>query len=185
MTMKLLKGHLLIASPRMPDSDFAETVILVVEHAQDGAYGLTLNQPTDMTVKQAWTQNNDSPCRVEGLVYFGGPCREFLTALHTDQTLANIEVAPDLHYTQEPVKLAQLVEQHVDPIKFFVGFAGWDQGQLEAELEDGPWLTTPALPEHVFAYCDDLWPKLAKRMLGERMLSVLKIKHRPDDPSIN
>jgi putative transcriptional regulator len=183
--MKSLKGHLLIASPEMPDDDFAETVVLLVEHAEDGAYGLTLNQPTDMTVKEAWAQNNDSPCRINGLVYAGGPCGEFLTALHTDQALSNIEVAPGLHYTQEPGRLAQLVEQHVHPIKFFASFSGWDEGQLEAELEDGSWLTTPALPEHVFAYGDELWQELAKRIVGERTLSMLKIKHRPDDPSAN
>jgi putative transcriptional regulator len=185
MTMKSLKGHLLIASPEMPDSDFAKTVILLVEHAEDGAYGLTLNQPTDLTVRQAWAQNNASPCRVEALVYFGGPCGEFLTALHTDRALSNIEVAPGLHFVQEPAKLARLVEQHVEPVKFFVGFAGWDQGQLEAELEDGSWLTKPGLPEHVFAYGDDLWPKLARQILGERTFAALKIKRRPDDPSSN
>ena len=185
MTMKSLKGLLLIASPGMPDDDFAETVILLVEHADDGAYGVTLNQPTDMTVREAWAQNNDSPCRIEGLVYAGGPCGEFLTALHTDQASSNIEVASGLHYTQEPSKLARLVEQQVDPVKFFVGFAGWDEGQLEDELEDGSWLTMPALPEHVFAYGDDLWPRLAKQILGQETLSALKIKHRPGDPSIN
>ncbi len=183
--MKSLKGHLLIASPEMPDSDFAGTVILLVEHAKDGAYGQILNQPTATTVSEAWAQNNDSPCRVEGQVYFGGPCGAILTALHTDQTSSNIEVAPGLHFTQEPDKLAHLVEKQVDPIKFFVGFAGWDKGQLEAELEEGSWLTTPVMPEHAFAYGDDLWVKLAIRILGERTLSALKIRHRPDDPSIN
>ena len=185
MTMKSLKGQLLIASPEMADDDFAETVIFLVEHADDGAFGLILNQPTDMTVREAWAQKNDSPCRIEGLVYAGGPCGEFLTALHTDQALSNIEVAPGLHYTQEPTKLAGLVAQQVDPIKFFVGFAGWDKGQLEAELEHGSWLTMTVLPEHVFAYGDDLWPRLARRVFGERTFSALKIKHRPDDPSIN
>jgi putative transcriptional regulator len=183
--MKSLKGHLLIASPAMPDSEFAETVILLVEHADDVAYGVTLNQPTDMTVRQAWAQNNDSPCLIEGQVYAGGPCGEFLTALHTDQALSNIEVAPGLHYTQEPAKLAQLIAQEANPIKFFVGFAGWGEGQLGDELEDGSWLTTPSLPEHVFAYGDDLWPRLAKQILGQETLLTLKIKHRPDDPSIN
>ena len=185
MTMKSLKGHLLIASPEMPDSDFAETVILLVEHADDGAYGVTLNQPTDMTVREAWAQNNDSPCRIEGQVYAGGPCGECLTALHTDQALSNIEVVRGLHYTQEPAKLARLVAQEADPIKFFVGFAGWDKGQLEAELEDGSWLTMPVLPEHVFAYGGNVWPKLARQIFGERTFSALNIKRPPDNPSIN
>jgi len=185
MTMKSLKGHLLIASPAMPDIGFAETMILLVEHAEDGAYGLILNEPTKMTVREAWAQNNDSPCRIEGLVYGGGPCGELLAALHTDQALSNIEVAPGLHYTQEPAKLARLVAQEADPIRFFVGFTGWDDGQLEAELKDGSWLTMPAMPEHVFVYDDDLWVKLATWIPGEKTISALKIKHRPDDPSIN
>jgi putative transcriptional regulator len=183
--MKSLKGHLLIASPAMPDSDFAEAVILLVEHADDGAYGLRLDQPTDMTVKEAWAQNNATPCPIEGLVYRGGPCGEFLTVLHTDQKVSSIEVAPNLHYTQEPAKLVQLVQQHVQPAKFFVGFSGWDDCQLRAELEDDTWLSTPASPGCVFAYGDDLWGKLVKQTYGERMLSELKIKHRPDDPSTN
>jgi putative transcriptional regulator len=183
--MKSLKGHLLISSPDMPDDDFAETVILLVEHADDGAYGLTLNQPTDLTVKAAWAQSNDTPCRIEGLVYAGGPCGEFLTALHTDKAMSNIEVAPGLHYTQEPGKLAQLVEQQVEPVKFFAGFAGWGEGQLEAELEDGSWLTLPALPEYIFAYGDDLWQNLVGQIFGDKTLSALKIRHRPEDPTDN
>jgi putative transcriptional regulator len=183
--MNSLKGHLLIAAPDMPDDDFAETVILLVEHAEDGAYGLILNQPTDLTVRDAWAQSHDTPCLIDAVVYSGGPCGQFLTALHGNQALSNIEVVAGLHYSQEPAKLVQVVEQRVDPVRFFVGFAGWDTGQLEAELEDGSWLSIPASPEHVFAQEDDLWRKLVKQLLGERTLSMLKIKHRPDDLSVN
>jgi putative transcriptional regulator len=183
--MNSLKSQLLVSSPEIADDDFAETVIIVVEHADDGAYGLVLNQPTDLTVKDAWAQNHDTPCGIEALVYAGGPCGEFLTALHTEQAMANIEVAPGLYYTQEPAKVAQLVSQLVDPVKFFVGFAGWGEGQLETELKDGSWLTTPASPEEIFTYGDELWPRLVKKIRGERTISMLKIKHRPDDPSSN
>jgi putative transcriptional regulator len=183
--MKSLKGQLLISAPDIPDDDFAETVILLVEHAEDGAYGLILNQLTGMTVRKAWAQSNDMPCHIDGLVYAGGPCGEFLTALHTDHKLSNIEIAPNLHYTQEPAKLAQLIERQADPIKFFVGFAGWDKGQLEAELTDGSWLTTPVLPAHVFAYGDELWLHLIRETCGERTISALKIKRRPDELSSN
>ena len=98
--MDSLKGHLLVASPEMVDDDFTETVILLVEYADDGAYGLVLNEPTDLTLKEAWAQSNDTPCGIKGLVYAGGPCGEFLTAVHTDLALANVEVAPGLYYTQ-------------------------------------------------------------------------------------
>ena len=183
--MNSLKGQLLVSSPEMADDDFAETVIILVEHTGEGAYGLVLNQPTDLTVNDAWVQNHDTPCGIEASVYAGGPCGEFLTALHTEQAMANIEVAQGIYYTQEPVKLAQLVGQLVDPVKFFVGFAGWGEGQLEMELKDGFWLTTPASLEEIFSYGDELWPSLVKRIHGEQMISMLKIKHKPDDPSSN
>ncbi|MCH5372563.1 MAG: YqgE/AlgH family protein [Planctomycetes bacterium] len=183
--MESMKGHLLIASPELLDDDFAETVILLVEHTPEGAYGLTLNQPSDLTVRDAWAQNNDVPCLVEGLVYAGGPCGEFLTALHTDPAASNIEVIPGLYFTQEPAKLTHLIQQLAEPLKLFVGFAGWDQDQLEAELERGSWLTTRVSPEHVFGFGDDLWPRLARQVFGARTISALRIKHRPDDPSIN
>jgi putative transcriptional regulator len=185
MTFSSLKGQLLISSPEIADDDFAQTVILLIEHASDGAYGLILNHPTTMPVEQAWAQHNASPCQVKGLVYFGGPCGEFLTALHTDPTPADLQPAAGLYYTQNPEKLTQLVSRPIEPIKLFAGFAGWGEGQLESELEEGAWLTMPALPEHVFSYGDELWIRLAKQILGERTLSVLKIPHRPEDPSAN
>jgi putative transcriptional regulator len=83
------------------------------------------------------------------------------------------------------LQLAQLVGQLVDPAKFFVGFAGWGEGQLEMELKDGLWMTTPASLEEIFTYGDELWPRLVRRIYGERTISMLKIKHRPDDPSSN
>ena len=183
--MNSLKGQLLVFSPEIADDNFAETVIILVEHTDDGAYGLILNQPTDLTVKDAWAQNHDTPCGIEASVYAGGPCGGFLTALHTEQAAANIKVAPGIYYTQEPNKLAQLVSQLADPVKFFVGFAGWDEGQLETELKEGFWLTTPASLGEIFAYGDELWPSLVKKTHGEKMISMLKIKHKPDDPSSN
>jgi putative transcriptional regulator len=183
--MNSLKGQLLVSSPEMADDDFAETVIMLVEHTDEGAYGLVLNQPTDLTVRDAWAQNHDTPCAIEAAVYAGGPCGEFLTALHTEKALANIEVALGIYYTQEPDKLAQLVRQLVDPVKFFVGFAGWGEGQLETELKEGLWLTTPASLGEMFTCGDELWPSLVKKTHGEKMISMLKIKHKPSDPSSN
>lgn len=183
--MNSLKGQLLVSSPEMVNDDFAETVVILVEHAGDGAYGLVLNQPTELPVEDAWAQSHDTPCGIDASVYAGGPCGEFLTALHAEQALANIEVAPGIFYTQEPVKLSQLVDKLVDPIKFFVGFAGWGEGQLEAELKDGLWLTTPASLEEIFTYGDELWPSLVKRIHGEKMISMLKIRHKPNDTSNN
>jgi putative transcriptional regulator len=183
--MTSLQGHLLIASPEMPDSDFSKTVVLLVEHVADGAYGLVLNHPTDATIQEAWVQAGKGHCDLRSPVYAGGPCGEFLTALHANPALSNIEMLPGLYFTQEPDKLERLVQQGVEPIKFFVGFAGWGEGQLEEELQDGSWLVLPANPVRILTCTDELWLRVVREMFGEYVLFALDLKHRPEDPSMN
>ena len=72
-----------------------------------------------------------------------------------------------------------------DPLKLFLGHAGWGAGQLEGEIESGAWLTMPAASEHVFYKGEDLWETVSN-ILGEQVLkSMLNLKHIPKDPTLN
>jgi putative transcriptional regulator len=184
-TMKTLQGNLLIASPSLADSNFEQTVTLVVEHNEEGAYGVMLNCPSQDTVKEVWRESVGSPCDISSPVYIGGPCEGFLTAVHSVESLSNIEVAPGIHYTQEPDKIKQLVAQQPSLIRFFVGFSGWSAGQLEAEMREESWLTAAATTELVFGDAQVLWTNLVKQLVGKELLLELGIKHVPDDPTIN
>ena len=66
---RTLKGHLLIASPKLRDPNFCRSVILLVQHDERGSLGLVLNKPLDVTVRKAWKQLSQSPCQVEGYLY--------------------------------------------------------------------------------------------------------------------
>lgn len=183
--MNSLQGHLLVASPSLADSNFEQTVTLVVEHNEEGAYGVMLNCPSQKTVKEVWRNSVGSPCEISSPVYIGGPCEGFLTAVHTLGSLSNIDVAAGIHYTQEPEKIEQLVAQRPSLIRFFVGFSGWGAGQLEAEMREDAWLTTAATTDLVFRDPETLWTTLVKQLLGKELLVEFGFEHVSDDPTIN
>jgi putative transcriptional regulator len=72
-----------------------------------------------------------------------------------------------------------------DVARFYAGYAGWNAGQLEAELAEGAWFTMPAKSEHAFWPNDDLWDLVCRELASTTRLTGIKIKHEPPDPSVN
>ncbi len=177
--MDSIQGKLLIATPTLMDPNFHRTVVLMVQHGEDGAMGVVLNRPTETTIAQAWKQVSDQPCLAESSLYWGGPCQQSLSAVHAFD--GDIHVVSETQYSLSAQKLEWLVESGQDPVRFFVGYAGWSPGQLEQELEANTWLTTPATADHVFYEGDDLWETLTRQIAG----SFLQVRHLPEDPRLN
>ncbi len=184
--MNSLKGQLLIATPGMSDPNFARTVILMVEHDRDGAWGLILNRPTQLTVRAAWEQISQSRCGAEGVIFQGGPCTGSLMVIHSQAGNAQVEVCEGVHVALQVDQVERLVAQGAEPAKFVAGYAGWMQGQLEAELTTDAWFTSPATADLVFDDNEDLWDML---MVVRRWAAVgvrsLRAKLIPADPSLN
>src|SRR5205814_2997514 len=82
--MKSLQGQLLIASPKLFDPNFFRSVVLLVQHTENGALGLILNHPLEMTIANAWEQVSEMPCEATGVLHQGGPCDGPLMVLHTE-----------------------------------------------------------------------------------------------------
>lgn len=183
--MDSLEGHFLFASPRLMDNNFVHTVVLLIQHNDQGALGVVINRPTTKTVKELWKEVGKSPCKSELPVYLGGPVAGPLMALHNDESLAEIEVAPGVYFAAKKPNLDSLVLHGKEKFKMFVGHAGWGPGQLESELEEGAWLTMPATAEYVFYDGSDLWEQVSRQLHASMLVEVLKIKHVPDDPSMN
>jgi putative transcriptional regulator len=160
-------------------------VVLLIQHSDDGAFGIILNRPLSATIQEVWSKVSDKPCASEEPLRFGGPCEGPLMAIHTRQTLSETEIIPGVFLGVEPEKLARLVAKANPKVRFFAGYAGWAAGQLENELSEGSWLTVPAEPEHIFYKEDDLWKKLTGNLGTSAIFSALKIKHVPEDPSLN
>jgi putative transcriptional regulator len=179
-----LQGHLLIAAPRLMDPNFFRSVILIVQHNDEGAMGLVLNRPLDITVQAAWEQVSEIPCQAEGNILQGGPCDGPLMAVHGDAKLAELFVLEGVCFSTEKDSLEKLVLDQ-SPVKFFVGYSGWGAGQLESELEQGGWLVIPATAEQVFSTDEELWRSLHRLITRATAYPGIDPRRIPPDPSVN
>jgi putative transcriptional regulator len=182
--MRSLQGHFLVASPHLPDSNFYRTVVLMVQHDENGALGLVLNRPTNSTVGELWERVSSEPVSCERPVNHGGPVEGPLMALHTTADCADDEVLPGVYFASRDEYLERIVRGD-QLFRLFVGYAGWSPGQLESELDAGGWLTVPATPDDVFDDDEDLWRKISSRIGMEILEQAVRPRHVPADPSMN
>jgi putative transcriptional regulator len=136
--MKNLVGNLLIAPPSVKGNFFQKTVILLTEHHAKGSVGLTLNKPSQMSIKEFSKQNGvilDMP----GNVYIGGPVNtKALTMLHTNdwQCANTMRVNSEISISSSPEILTNMAAGYIPECwRVFVGLCGWSKGQLQSELE--------------------------------------------------
>src|ERR1700722_3492733 len=187
--MESLKGQFLLAPRRLPDPNFFRTVVFMVQHGEDGALGLVLNRPLEMTVKRACDDALEVACEAESVLHQGGPCEGPLMALHSHRKAALIgqsgesEIVSGIYFSTEKEELEWLLKHPKPKAKFFVGYSGWGPGQLERELETGSWLIAKANIKLVFDTEDaDQWSKLVTlKTLGDGIDADMI----PDDPSVN
>ncbi|QDU99186.1 YqgE/AlgH family protein [Lignipirellula cremea] len=181
--MESLQACLLVASPKLPDTNFFRSVVLMIQHDEEGAFGVVLNRPTHLTVGQVWSEAAGVACDNDQPVNLGGPVPGPLLALHTWEEQNSGEVLPGLFLATERDQLDALVGQDEHPFRLFTGYSGWGSGQLEDELEAGGWLTTPARKEHLFGDPETLWQQVADA-IGQAILFP-GVTHRPADPGAN
>jgi putative transcriptional regulator len=182
--MANLERQLLVASPSLTDEWFAQTVVLLVAHNDNGAFGVVLNRPTYETVGQVWNQLGGSPCNSNQPANVGGPVDGPIMALHTEESFADIRVVPNVFLAVQRDNLDWVVHQTQAPFRLFLGTASWSPNQLEEELQQGAWLVTPATSELLFAPPDDLWAA-ALRKFGRDFYTSLGIRGFPRDAMWN
>lgn len=178
-----LKGRLLVATPALFDPNFRRTVVLVGEHGEEGAMGLVLNRPSDVTVGEA-VPPLAPVAGGEALVHVGGPVQPeavLVLAEFDDPEAAATIVVGDIGFASSEGELAE-IGTSVRRARVFAGYSGWGPGQLEAELEEESWLVEPAEGVDVFpGPGDDLFGDVLRRKGGTyRVLALM-----PEDPSAN
>ncbi len=170
-----MNGKLLIASPSMPDY-FHRTVILVVEHSEQGAFGLVLNRPSETTVGEVSPELAEL-IGEEHVLHVGGPVQpNAVTAVgeHPDPTEATKLIVGGVGMVDldDPPRLSR--------VRIFAGYAGWAAGQLDDELAQDAWIVERAHPDDPFGG-GDLWSSVLARKGGEYAL----LARMPPDPSVN
>ena len=181
-----LRGQLLVAAPPLVDPNFDRTVVLMLEHNDEGALGLVLNRPSESRLVEAlpdWHAHSADP----GVLFLGGPVSTDavigIGLVHGDA--AEPETFTPLFLGLGTVDLARDPSdlEGLQMVRVFAGYSGWGTGQLEAEMDVGAWITVDAAVSDVFIGSPEkLWRSVLIRQGGElAMLGRLF----PDDPSLN
>ncbi len=183
MTSGSLAGRLLLASTTLQDPNFARTVVLIGIHSDEGALGLVLNRPATASVAEAVPQLGELVEEGEP-VFVGGPVQSssiVVLAEFLDPSAAGLLVLGRIGLPAPEASLEDLAVA-TERRRVFAGYAGWGEGQLDAEIEQGDWIAHDALPEDVFSEAPEgLWSTILTRKGGRYAL----IARMPLDPSLN
>jgi putative transcriptional regulator len=181
--MESVRGQLLVAGPALLDPNFWRTVVLVVEHNDEGALGLVLNRPSETSVGEAVPQLEtllDSDQRL----FIGGPVQPsavIVLAEFEDATDAALIAFDDVGVLGTGPSSDELTAG-VRSGRAFLGHAGWGPGQLDGELERDDWILEPARLDDAFsADPKALWSEVLTRKGGSYAL----VARMPADPSMN
>ncbi len=174
--MESLAGTLLVATPALIDPNFYRTVVLILQHDEDGCVGVVLNRPTQELVAAhlpEWAGRVPEP----GTVNYGGPVEpEVAIALSLTATGMPTGV-PGLSL----IDLTAAPDDHGQPVRIYSGYSGWGRDQLETEIAAGSWYLVQASPDDPFDADEGQWRRVLRRQPG--FLSV--VSTFPDDPTMN
>ena len=181
--MNFLQGHLLIASPYLPDPNFFRSVVLIVNHDDEHAFGLLLNRPGHERLRSVWLQVTGQHSEDDQPVRIGGPLEGPLMILHTVPEFSDADIVPGVFLATQRENVTPLITLNRQPLITVSGYSGWGSGQLERELEVGGWMTMQATQEILFADPQMQW-KLAAGQIGDEILAGI-VRHAPEDPTWN
>lgn len=141
-------GHFLIAMPNLTDPYFAKSVTLICTHNQDGAMGIVINRPTDMTYSMLFEKINlnlQDKALADRPVLYGGPVqneRGFVLHQPVGDWDSSITVLGDIALTTSKDILDAVADGNgPEKLLLSLGYAGWTAGQLEQEISQNAWLS--------------------------------------------
>lgn len=178
------KGKILISEPYLGDPNFERTVILLGEDNEDGSFGFVLNKPSPVLVEQVLPD-------LEGFdqkVFIGGPvANDSLYFINKGDVLVNdsFEIGEGIFWGgnyDHLVELSNLKMVNPEDFVFFLGYSGWSEGQLRAEMEEAAWIIGNTPLKEVFEIVPEkMWQEILKRMGGKYKM----YSNFPIDPKLN
>ncbi|MCD6354653.1 MAG: YqgE/AlgH family protein [Prolixibacteraceae bacterium] len=178
------KGRVLIAEPFLTGNYFNRSVVLLVGYSDKGAVGFILNKQVDSSIHNIFP---DFP-EFDAQVYLGGPvATDSIYFIHTlgkklpgsIQVLENVYWGGDFEEIKKQIRIGLI---RPSDIRFFLGYSGWEAGQLEREIREDSWLVTDVDEELVMRELkQDAWVDFVKKA-GQRY-SVWE--HFPKNPLLN
>ena len=169
--MSSLAPALLLSMPQLTDPNFARSVVLLCEHAPEGAFGLVVNRPSDIAAADAvrleppLDDPNDLPLLIGGPVE---PHRGWILTTKAPEQEEHRGLGAGLFLSASPVLLRRVLTARPLPRRTVVlaGYAGWGPGQLDAELAASSWLIMPVELDLIFEIPSSASWEMAIRRLG-------------------
>ncbi|MBX9895473.1 MULTISPECIES: YqgE/AlgH family protein [unclassified Nitrosomonas] len=168
-----LTHHFLIAMPTMVDTVFSKTLTYICEHNEQGALGLVINRPTDLTLMNLFKQLGipQTVSEAEAIpVLFGGPVQldcGFVLHHPIGNWQSTLVVNKEVGLTTSLDILKAIANaEGPDQILIAMGYAGWAAGQIEHELAQNAWLTVPATADVLFGLPSEERLPAAMQLLG-------------------
>jgi putative transcriptional regulator len=180
----ITSGDILIADPFLKDPNFMRSVVFLCEHLPEGSVGFVLNKGYEQVL-------SDVIAEAEGCnmpLYYGGPVQmDTIHFLHKRPDLipGGTEVINGIFWGGDFDEVIQLIQQDQlseTDIRFFLGYSGWSEGQLEEELKSKSWITRNATKRLIFPdKVEQLWKEALSSLGGEYQQMV----NYPIDPQLN
>lgn len=180
----LAPGILLIADPFLKDPNFLRTVVFMCEHKEEGSFGFVLNRKYENTLDELIPE-------LEGHkvpVYYGGPVqKDTIHFLHQypAEIPGGVEVIKGVYWGGDFPAILELIKSgklDYKKIRFYIGYSGWNDGQLQNEMDEKTWLTVAATRKIIFhPDYKETWKDALRQLGGEYEMMI----NFPIDPQLN
>jgi len=182
--MQVQKGNILVSYPFLEDDYFFRSVISLLDHSEEGSFGLIINKKMPNKIGEVMPLFSN----LENYIYVGGPVETSnLFFLHPYKDLKDtIQVSDGLYWNGDIYELRDMFDlEFAEPsqVRFYLGYSGWSEGQLEDEIKEKSWLIGENNLSIVFDNSEDdlIWRK-AMETLGK---DFENLAHYPIDPHMN
>jgi len=178
------QGHILIAEPFLSGSYFNRSIILLASYGENGAVGFILNKKVDYPVEDLFANFPD----FDSEIHIGGPVgTDSIYFIHTlgDLIPGSINIKENIYWGGdfETLKLQiKLGLVHPEQVRFFLGYSGWEAGQLEEEINQNSWLVADISEADLMTIDENLmWVESVRAMGGKYSMW----ENFPENPSLN
>lgn len=177
-------GTLLVSDPFLQDPNFLRSVVLICEHDDDGTVGFVINKQHNQNLNELVDKVGD----IHFPVFYGGPVEtDTLHYLHTKPHLISggIEIGNNIYWGGNATQVFDLIKTRTltpRDIRFYLGYSGWGNGQLETEIAEKSWLLHKVNRRYVFNLnADSVWKNVLTDMGGE----YKQLVNYPINPQLN
>jgi len=177
-------GTILIAEPFLKDPNFSRTVVFICDHHDQGSFGFVLNRAYGHNLDEL--MNNVGDLKIP--VFYGGPVQmDTIHFLHEYPHLisGSYEIANGICWGGDFELAIELLKEgriQQSGIRFFIGYSGWSQGQLDEEMGQHSWITAAATRKIVFhRNISAIWKDAVTDLGGSYSMMV----NFPTDPQLN